>query len=159
MSIVVPIGCGGDDDDDGGGYLASCDRACARVNDCAGTDTQTCSNDCRNTYAAVGPNVSSQYLAALDQCIQSLSCAGLLAATYLDTCDNQARASIGASATVVGFCETWVQECGGAGTAVETACIESLKVFSDAALNGASRCLENACAGRVMCVLTDLGAQ
>jgi hypothetical protein len=154
------LACGDDDDEPGPTYTASCDKACAKSHECSSTiDAHTCATDCKNDAAAIGPNLSSAFLAGIDACVAELSCAELAAAVAFDICESESRARIAPSAAANDFCGAVVaeiQEC--VGISVGTAgCLETFKVFSDTALATAQLCQEKPCDQKAACVTAELG--
>jgi hypothetical protein len=75
-----------------------------------------------------------------------------------NACANRARSLTGATATVKSFCDEVAAEDSHCGRAPrQTICIETLKIFADAALSRAQGCLSKACDLQTSCVEDELG--
>lgn len=163
ITALAAAACGGDDDEGAtGDYVSSCQQACARIAECDSSQSiETCTATCRSDAGVVGPNLSAQFLTGLDACIQGLTCPELAAAALFDNsaCEAEAAARVVPTGAVTSFCDRVSEsfaEC--TGIAVGTGgCIDSFKVFSDAALGSASRCADEPCDQRVACLDAELG--
>jgi hypothetical protein len=153
------LACG--DDNDSPTYASICHRACERAAQCHSTvDANACSENCREEFAEVGPNLSATYLSAVDACIAESTCAQLASAAVLGTCDLQARVEVSPSATVQSFC-TDVSAADRFCSRIdrELLCREGMKVFSDAAISRARPCLDESCDQQEPCVESTLGTE
>jgi hypothetical protein len=141
-------------------YESSCDQACKRAHDCSSSVViETCANDCKTNNADIGPHLSTDYLAGLDGCVKTLSCDQLVATQVLQSCQRDAAAKLAPTPAAVTLCDAVVASfkmC--LNLTVGTAgCLDSSKIFSDAALTQARGCDKLPCDQRVGCLQNTLG--
>ncbi len=122
-------------------------------------DAGVCATDCKDDTSAIGPNLRSDFLAAIDECVAELSCVALAGNAVFQTCQRQAAALSAPSAAAESLCDAVVEsirEC--TGITVGTAgCLDSVKIFHDAALLRARACGDESCDQRVQCLRDELG--
>lgn len=150
--------CG--DDDGPARHEASCDRACVRAQECSSAiDAGVCATDCKDDTSAIGPNLRSDFLEALDDCVGELTCLELAGNAVFQTCQREAAALTAPSAAAEALCDAVVEsirEC--TGLTVGTAgCLDGVKVFHDAALLRARACEDKSCDQRTGCLRDELG--
>jgi hypothetical protein len=150
----------GDDDDGGTRYQVSCDRACDRQYECdSNVNPETCSMNCTEDTADIGPNLRVDFLAGIDACVDALTCNQLAAATVFQTCQREAAVRLAPSPAANQLCQAVVdsiQECSGL-TVGTAGCLETVKIFSDSALLSAQSCENESCNERTACLNAALG--
>jgi hypothetical protein len=140
--------------------VASCNRACTRAHECSSTvDAGACATDCTDDTAMIGPNLRSDFLAKIDDCVAELNCVALAGAAVFQTCQGQAAARIAPSKAAEELCDAVVasiRECTGLTTGT-AGCLGTVKVFNDVALIKARACAEKSCDQRIQCLRDELG--
>ena len=105
------------------------------------------------------PQAEPGYLGAVDACVAEATCAELVVAAVFNTCDNTARAALGASAAATALCDgaaEAAQMCSRPASTV-AGCLSAVKIFSDSSLTAARACLDRSCDQHADCVADALG--
>lgn len=146
--------------DDKPRYEDSCEHNCGRAQECsASVDLQTCIDRCKTGLGGIGPNLRSDYLAGIDACVATQSCAELALGAIFTSCPRESRAQLAPSEAAKSLCrdiQASLSECAGLQVGTAT-CLETVKVFSDATLARAARCTGESCDRRLSCLVQDLG--
>jgi hypothetical protein len=136
-----------------------CSQACAAEHDCDKShDVKTCYSDCKDSLAAAGPNLRSDFLASITACIPMQDCASVLDHTALSECRDEAVAQLTPSKEGTSFCNDFADtasKCGGEFS--KAACLNQAKTFTDDALQAAEECLGKSCSKIAACVDAALG--
>lgn len=160
LSFFALFACGDDDRDGSTAYLSSCEAACMRLHDCNSmVDIDACSMECKEDAAGVGPNLSSEFITALDACIADASCVQLAAQPVSQACQREAAARLGPSPAAELLCEAVVDSirmCLGVTVGPE-GCLNGAKIFNDAVLHSARSCDQMSCDQRSQCLEDKLG--
>jgi hypothetical protein len=144
----------------GGGQAQDfCSSLCGRVNDCDQTqDKDTCVNNCQNQTATTVSKLRSDVVTAVESCVQSKDCATVLSSSFFDTCLSEAVASIAPSSEATQFCNDWAAaetKCGS--TLDQTACLDTVKAYSDDTVGMADACVSKACSDVEACIEAAFG--
>ncbi len=163
-------GAGGDGASAGGESSANnatgtvkdyCTESCTKSHGCDKTvDVQTCSNTCKNDFAAVGPKLRDDFLGSITGCFGSQDCVAVLDNEALGKCTDEAVAELAPSKEGTSFCtdyEDAATKCDNS-TFDKADCYDQAKTFNDDALKEAEACLTKACSDIDDCVTATLGA-
>ncbi len=163
-------GAGGDTTGAGGESSANnatgsvkdyCSESCTKAHGCDKTvDVQTCSNTCKNDFAAVGPKLRDDFLASITNCYGDQDCVAVLDDLALGKCTDEAVAELAPSKEGTSFCgdyEDAAAKCDNS-TFDKAECYDKAKTFNDDALKEAEDCLAKACSDIDDCVTATLGA-
>jgi len=162
-------GAGGDKTGGGGESSANnatgsvkdyCADSCTKAHGCDKTvDVQTCSNTCKNDFAAVGPKLRDDFLGSITSCYSDQDCVAVLDDKALGKCTDEAVAELAPSKEGTSFCTDYqnaVDKCDANFDKAE--CYDKAKTFNDDALKEAEACLSKACSDIDDCVKATLGS-
>jgi len=138
-------GAGGDTSAAGGASSANnatgsvkdyCADSCTKAHGCDKTvDVQTCSNECKNNFAAVGPKLRDDFLASITACYSDQDCVAVLADTALGKCTDEAVAELAPSKEGTSFCTDYEDAVSKCDSNFDKAqCYDKAKTFNDDAL-------------------------
>ena len=137
-----------------------CARTCSRKVTCdPATDKDTCISKCENADGAFLSKVSAEYAAEIATCIDNVACRNIDDGTAFRDCGAEASARLSPSATATGFCDDYATAsatCGG--EIAKAACFDAMKIYSDASLSDARKCLAKKCSDLAPCVAAALGS-
>jgi hypothetical protein len=138
---------------------AFCAKYCGRVQACDNAaDTQTCTNSCVNTSAAVFPKLRPDVVDAIAACFDAKDCKAVLGGSVVGACANEAVASVAPSAVASQYCDELDaagKKCGKPRD--KASCLNTAKLYNDGALAGARACASKSCADVDACVSAALG--
>lgn len=138
-----------------------CADSCTKNHGCDKTvDVQTCSNTCKNDFAAVGPKLRDDFLASITACYGDQDCVAVLDEEALGKCTDEAVAELAPSKEGTSFCtdyEDAAAKCDNSDFD-KAECYDKAKTFNDDALVEAEDCLTKACSAIDDCVTATLGA-
>jgi hypothetical protein len=136
---------------DHGGDL--CHHFCDRVHTCnGGSNVSLCVNDCESTNGKVLPKLRTDYVGAVEKCLDDTSCK-VMGASVFQTCIQTAHDAMTPSAATTKYCDDVVafqERCGNAPADPE-ACADEAKVFDDATLGQYGACLARECGAALGC--------
>lgn len=159
-STILLLGCGGSTTSSAGSAPTTqaaiddtCTTNCAAQKKCdSKVDETTCVNACKDEGAPFVGKVRADYVAFIGACSRAASC------DQLRDCDNQAKASITASATTQSFCDAYVTKASECKLGADRSrCLDSFKIFADPTLSSARSCLEKPCSDWLGCVGSTVG--
>jgi hypothetical protein len=137
---------------------SACSSLCARDFACdSSVDKSVCNDKCMNTNASVLPKLRGDLVSAAINCFELRDCASVIDGSAWKACTQTAEASLAPSSAAQAFCASLVstaRKCDD--TADEAKCLESSKIYNDAALTDASSCLANACSAVNDCITAAL---
>jgi hypothetical protein len=137
-----------------------CGSLCDRSVSCDNTmDRQTCANACTNANIAVFPKLRSDVVDLMVSCVQKRDCKTVLGSDLTEGCAGEAAAQVAPSQAALQLCDALVTadtKCEHAGE--KASCLNTAKLFADAALNDALSCVGKACTEVDACVQAALGA-
>ncbi len=170
FAFVAAVGCssssssGGADDGSSannatGSVTDYCTESCTKFHGCDKTvDVQTCSNSCKNDFAAVGPKLRDDFLASVTACYGNQDCVAVLDDEALGKCTEEAVAELAPSKAGTTFCTDYENAVAKCDSDFDKAdCYDQAKTFSDSALKEAANCLSKACSDIDDCVEATLG--
>jgi hypothetical protein len=170
VSMALAVACS-DSKKSGGGGVGSllggdgtvdgyCSSYCQQSHDCdKSLNEQTCTNSCKNGFAAVGPKLREDFLNGIATCVHEQDCATVLDGKALAKCNEETTAVLSPSSVGKAFCEAYeqaVEKCEG-DDFDKAECFEQAKSFNDAAIQAAQKCLDDACSDIDACVAASLG--
>lgn len=125
--------------------ILSCDRT---------TDSQTCTNQCKNQNAAIFPRLRSDVVQLIVDCYGAKDCKTVLGGSVIGTCAKEAIASVAPSTEASTFCEGYSktkQKCSGSPSS-KADCLNVAKLYTDEAIGQAENCTTRSCAELDPCV-------
>lgn len=159
---LVVGGCGGGDeaDDKGSSKEAAssdefCDSVCAKESSCdASTDRDVCKNQCRRGIGVKFEKFRSDYVKAVQACIESKDCAAVLDGDVILVCDEEELAKLTTTPAVEAFCQrasAEVKRCKGTDFNV-AGCYSIVKNLNDGVLAEAGACFDKGCTAYNSCL-------
>lgn len=144
----------------GDGTVAEyCTNSCSQAHGCDNSiSQQTCTNTCKNNFAALAPKLRKDFLSSASECISNEDCQSVQSGNAHDKCSDEAVAVLSPSATGTSFCtdyENAAEKCNSEFD--KAACFEYAKTYNDASLTEAKACFEGDCASIDACVSATLG--
>lgn len=144
----------------GSGTVADyCSTSCGQAHGCDNSiSEQTCTNTCKNNFAALAPKLRKDFLTSASECILSEDCQSVQSGNAHDKCANEAVAVLSPSATGTSFCTEYESAAEKCNSEFDTAaCFEYAKTYNDSSLTEAKACFEGDCASIDACVSATLG--
>ena len=125
-----------------------CSDICNRQAACDSKfDAKTCSNACRNGYAASFSKYREDYVGKVMACVDATSCKTL----EIASCESDSAAELAPSDTAIAFCDAVVaSKCNLGQTKAQ--CLALAKTYNDAAITSAQECTTHACSQVTTCV-------
>ena len=160
------LACSSSSDGGGGGGALTpqglddfCAHNCATEHKCLNDDQTTCESLCHNSLAAYGPKTRSDYFTAYSKCLDGVDCTKW--ATDSKACPSVAAASLAPSDAAKKICDDLAKKLKDCSQppADPAKCLDSFKIFSDAAIGDASACLSQPCADYGKCVTAAIGGK
>lgn len=155
------LGCGGSTGDGGGASVTQgdidnfCTQTCAAQKKCdSKVDETTCVSNCKNQWSSYAGKVRTDYVTLRNDCVTTASC------DKLKDCDDTAKASIAPSAAAQIWCDDALKKNAECKFNQDKAqCLDSMKIFSDAALESARACFSKPCGDYLGCVVSAIGVK
>lgn len=139
-----------------------CSAMCSRIQTCdKSTDSQTCENQCTNGNAAVFPRLRTDVVDLIVSCFDGKDCKTVLGGEFVGACTADAIASVAPSAAASTFCDalsTAKKSCSGSSSTTKAACLDSAKLYGDAAIAQAQNCVKRGCSEIDTCVSAVFGS-
>jgi len=139
-----------------------CAAMCSRIQTCdKSTDSQTCENQCTNGNAAVFPRLRTDVVDLIVSCFDGKDCKTVLGGELVGGCTADAIASVAPSAAASTFCDalaTAKKSCSGSSSATKASCLDSAKLYGDAAIAQAQNCVKRGCSEIDTCVSAVFGS-
>jgi hypothetical protein len=136
-----------------------CAESCTKAHGCDKTvDVQTCSNTCKNDFAAIGPKLRDDFLASITNCYGDQDCVAVLDDEALGKCTDEAVAELAPSKEGTSFCSDYedaAAKCDNSNFD-KADCYDQAKTFNDDALKEAEACLTKSCSAIDDCVAATL---
>jgi hypothetical protein len=139
-----------------------CGAMCNRVQSCdKSLDTQTCQNECTNGNAAVFPRLRSDVVSLIVECFDGKDCKTVLGGEFVGACTADAIATVAPSAAASSFCDALAgakKTCSGATSKTKADCLNTSKLYGDAAIAQAQNCVKRGCSEIDTCVSAVFGS-
>lgn len=139
-----------------------CSAMCGREQACdLSIDNQTCVNECTNANAAVFPRLRTDVVGLVVACFDNKDCKTVLGGEFVGACTADAIASVAPSAAASSFCDalaTSKSKCSGSQSSTKAQCLNSAKLYGDAAIAQAQNCVKRGCAEIDACVAAVFGS-
>jgi hypothetical protein len=133
-----------------------CSAMCSRIQTCdKSIDAQTCENRCTNGNAAVFPRLRTDVVNLIVSCFDGKDCKTVLGGELVGGCTADAIASVAPSAAASTFCDALSaakKSCSGSAAATKASCLDSAKLYGDAAIAQAQNCVKRGCSEIDTCV-------
>jgi hypothetical protein len=117
-----------------------------------GSNVSLCVNDCESTNGKVLPKLRTDYVGAVEKCLDDTSCK-VMGASEFQTCIQTAHDAMTQSAATTTYCGEVVEfedRCGYAHADLAS-CSEQAKIFDDAILGQYGACLARECGAALGC--------
>jgi hypothetical protein len=110
-----------------------------------------------NANATILPKLRTDLVAAAVTCYEQQDCASVINGSAWTNCTQSSAASLAPSGAAQAFCASLVstaKKC--SATADDAKCLETSKIYNDAALDDAASCTANACSAVNDCITAAL---
>jgi hypothetical protein len=174
LACLFAVGCGGSSNDDPkppigtaatqADLVTYCSSYCAKIVGCDPTkDQQTCASECQNVNGGSFTKVREDVIEEIESCESAMTnCSVILADPANNaeqTCTDEARGKITASAELASYCDAYVSAGAACGVTIDKdACVTDNEERSDAALTDAQSCTSKPCSEVPDCVNAALGS-
>jgi hypothetical protein len=139
-----------------------CAAMCSREQSCdKALDTQTCVNECTNADAAVFPRLRTDVVDLIVSCFDSKDCKTVLGGSFVGACTADAIASVAPSAAASTYCDALAKAkntCSGSSALTKADCLNTAKLYGDAAIAQAQNCAKRGCSEIDACVSAVFGS-
>jgi len=167
---LAVAGCSSSSDGDGASTATSsvsaaeassfCDAYCEKEASCdRSIDVQTCTIRCADDVTSTLGRLRPDLVDGARTCFEASDCRAVLETKRLSQCIDETAVSLTPSKGVIAFCDAYVaavKECLDIDVARAT-CASQSKLFSDATLAEATKCMAKSCKQRFQCESAVLG--
>ena len=138
-----------------------CADACTANQRCdASVVLMYCASSCASSLGAELQHLRPDFVAAWTTCLNGATCTSWQVGTALQSCHDQAAATITPSAAAETYCtEAATKDTTCAGGGSQAICLDTARTYDDASLTAGTSCLAEDCTQYVACTKAAFGTQ